>query len=258
MYRFSVSVEDFYRTFPPEHARVDACMQELVERYGITGKSVLSVGAGSGEEERRFAPSNDLLLIDIDEQRSILSRIKTLPQKPGLSYWIGDAGELEAELGHYDVVYFSSFTPDEIRRDKILRTNVAAHRQWSMDDEPFHPVVMSYASRLKVDGILLVQSYYGGIDTAYEPHFLGACQLQLHKAGLSLLEVHRFEYFRGVALYTAVKGPPRLPPIKSLSQFHGRAKAERVERIFPSGMVQQAATSKIKRAAQHLRELIRR
>jgi hypothetical protein len=245
MQQFSVRAEDFYRMFPPRYPRQDACMQQLVERYGIVGKSLLSVGAKFGEEERRLVlAGNDVLMIDIDEDGSLLERMESLPEGRGLSYWIGDAADLVGALGSYDVIYFSGFTPDEERRQQIYRDNLAAGRCWSTTDEPFHPVVMSYTEKLKAGGLLLVQSYYGGVDTAHEPHYLGACQLQLHRAGLSLLEVHRFKHSRGVMLYTAVKGAPQRARLVPLSAFHGRAPKEPVERLFPAGMLPESLEQK--------------
>jgi hypothetical protein len=258
MRKFSVRVEDFYRMFPPQFPRADACMRELVERYGIVGKSVLSVGAGSGEEEHRLVlAGNDVLMIELDEGGSIRERMEKLPEGRGLSYWIGDAADLAGALGCYDVIYFSSFTPDEERRQKIYRDNLAAGRYWSTTDEPFHPVVMGYTEKLKAGGLLLVQSYYGGVDTAYEPHYLGACQLQLHRAGLSLLEVHRFKHSRGVTLYTAVKGPTQQASVRPLSAFHGRAAKEPIERIFPAGMVPESLGQKRARLTATLRAALK-
>src|SRR6185437_877334 len=122
MQKFSISVDDFYRAYPEEAPRVDNCMNELIDRYDIRGKSVLSVGAGTAREERQFAlAGNDLLLIDIDEQRSLQPTLQEMPEGVGLEYWIGDATEFEQGVGAHDVVYFSGFTPDEIRRDSIKK-----------------------------------------------------------------------------------------------------------------------------------------
>jgi hypothetical protein len=246
MQQFSVRVEDFYRTFPPQHPRADVCMRELVERYGIVGKSVLSVGAGFAEEERRLVlAGNDVLMIDLDVAGgSLRERLATLPEGRGLSYWIGDAADLVSALGSYDIMYFSGFTPDEYHHQQINRDNAAAGRPWLTTDEPFHPVVMSYTEKLKAGGLLIVQSFNGGVDTAYEPHYLGACQLQLHRAGLSLLEVHRFKYSRGIMLYTAVKGAPQRASVRPLSAFHGRAPKEPIERIFPAGLLPESSEQK--------------
>jgi hypothetical protein len=246
MHKFSVSVEDFYRTFSFTTPRIDACMQELVARYELTGKSVLSVGAGAGYEEKQFAiAGNDLLLIDIDEGGSLLLTLKGLPEKPGLSYWIGDAAEFELGVGSHDVVYFSSFTPDELRRASIVRDNADQGRPWAVSDDPFHPVVMAYMSALKENGLFILQSYNGGLDTAYNLDYIAACRRQLAEHNLHLVEVHRFKQTHGVMLYTAVKGKPRPAPALKISQFHGRAAMEPVERIFAASTASIAATQSL-------------
>jgi hypothetical protein len=102
--------------------------------------------------------------------------------------------------------------------------------------------VIDSASRLDSGGLLIVQSYCSGIDTGHEPEYLGACQVQLHKIGLSLLEVHRFKRNRGITLYVAVKGASRRPLNRPIRKFHGRGTAERVERIFPAGFVRTRQT----------------
>jgi SAM-dependent methyltransferase len=211
-------------------------MQELITRYGIAGKSVLSVGAGTGEEEKHFAlAGNDLLLVDIDEQRSILPLLAKMTNKPGLNYWVGDAEELSTDVPLQDVVYLSGFTPDELRRISMVRANAVAGRFWSVDDEPFHPVVMQYAHKLKPGGLLVVQSYCSSIDVGYNRNYLAACQAQLIKHDLHLMEVHRFKKNAGVMLYTAVRGERRVAPAQSISRFHGRGKREEPLCIFAEG-----------------------
>lgn len=233
MRKFSVGIDDFYEKFPFTTPRIESCMQELIARYDITGKSVLSVGAGGAFEEKHFARSgNEVLLIDIDEGGGILPRLEAMPQKPGISYWIGDAAEFENGLGSYDVLYYSGFTPDELRRASIVRTNANEARSWAIDDDPFHPVVMGYTSAINDGGLLLIQSYCGGIDHDYNANYLAACQRQLAEHDLYLLEVHRFTSTHGVMLYAAIKGKRQRAPAEPISQFHGRATPEPVERVF--------------------------
>jgi len=242
MRKFSVGIDDFYEKFPFTTPRIDACMKEVIARYAITGKSVLSVGAGAAFEEKHFAlAGNELLLIDIDESGSILPQLDKMPAKPGLSYWIGDAAEFEKGLGTYDVLYYSGFTPDELRRGSIVQANAEEGRTWSVDDDPFHPVVMGYTSAIKDGGLLLIQSYCGGIDTDYNASYLAACQRQLASHDLHLVEIHRFKETHGVMLYAATKGRRQLPPGEPIAQFHGRAASEPVERIFAASSAGEGA-----------------
>jgi hypothetical protein len=258
MHKFSVGVDDFYRAFAYDMPRIDASMQELIARYHITGKPVLSVGAGSAFEERQFVlAGNDLLLIDIDESSNLLPELQKMPKKPGLSYWIGDAAEFRHSLGNYDVVYFSSFTPDEIRRESIVRDNAGRGRPWALSHDPFHPVVMEYTAALKPGGLLIIQSYCGGIDTDANPNYLAACGRQLATHGIHLMEVHRFEETHGVMLYTAVKGRQVVAPAQKISQFHGRAAPEPTERIFAASGSSIAASAPPPPTLKRIRNRIR-
>jgi SAM-dependent methyltransferase len=233
MQKFRVSADDFYRVFSEDAPRIDACMGELIERYDIRGKSVLSIGAGAGREEQQFAlAGNDLLLIDIDEQGSLQLRLQEMPESRGLEYWIGDAAEFEQGVGTHDVVYLSGFTPDEARRSAIVKNNAEIGRSWDPLADPFHPVVMQYAASLRDNGLLLIQSYCGSIEIGWNPDYLAACRRQLGEIGLHLLEIHRFKDAYGVLLYTAVKGKPRIAPATKISRFHGRADPQATVRVF--------------------------
>jgi hypothetical protein len=251
--KFSISIDDFYGRYALDTPRIKACMEELIERYGITGKSVLSVGAGTAEEEKHFAlAGNDLLLVDIDEQETLRPTIEEYPEKPGLSYWIGDAVELERQIGSCDVLYLSGFTPDELRRAAVIKKLGAAGESWRLTDEPFHPVVMRYASKVRDGGILLIQSYGTGLDTQHHPQYLAACQRQLSENGLDLFEVHRFSFHRAVMLHAISRGKKPTVPSRPLSAFHGRAKPETVERIFPDGIREPTPLQRARRLMRHL------
>jgi hypothetical protein len=244
MNKFTVSVDDFYRAFAFDSPRIGDCMRELIERYGIASrkralsgdagpKSVLAIAAGAAVEERYFAEAGcRLVMIDIDERGGMLPVLQKMPSSHGITYWIADAVSDIGDIGVYDVVYMSSFTPDEMRREALVQANAARGRSWRTNDDPFHPAIMRYADAVAPDGLLIVQSYCGGIDTDANPNYLNACRRQLLRNGLQLLEVHRFEKTPGIMLYTAVKGHPRAAPADKLSQFHGRAEPDHTKRIF--------------------------
>jgi hypothetical protein len=233
--KFSISVDEFHQRYAMyDLPRIDACMDELIERYNIHGKSILSVGAGSGNEEMRFARAkNDVLMIDVDEHGSLTLSLESMKPSTELRYWIGDAAELESSLKTYDVLYFSSFTPDEQRRASIARPRGGYN--WPLEEDPFHPVVMRYASALNKDGMLIVQSFCDSIYTDRNPNYIDACQRQLLSNGLNLFEIHRFAKTQGVMLYTVIKGEPRQAPKHKLSKFHGRGPVEDTERVFAVG-----------------------
>src|SRR5262249_31671497 len=130
---------------------------------------------------------------------------------------------------------FSSFTPDEQRRSSIVRNNADQFKPWPVSDDPFHAVVMGYTSALRNGGLLIIQSYYGSIDTNDNPDYLTACRRQLGERAMHLMEVHRLKQTHGVMLYTAVKGKQIVAPTRKISQFHGRARPEPTERVFAEG-----------------------
>lgn len=207
-------------------------MEELIDRYRITGKSILSVGAGEAFEEKYFVlAGNDLTLIDIDEGGTLRRNLPKYPSRPGLTYLIDNAANLMAEVGPQDVVYFSGFTPNETRRSELVRQN--GETLWKIEQDPFHPVVMEYTDKLRPGGLLIVQSYCGGIDARHNADYVTACIIQLGKHDLHLMEVHRFRPSVGIMLDCAVKAEQRTAPDAPIASFHGRAAPEEVERIYP-------------------------
>jgi|SRR3954454_528487 hypothetical protein len=58
-------------------------------------------------------------LIDMDEHKSLLPALQEIPAGEGIEFWIGDAEEFEAGAQNHDLIYFSGFTPDELRRETI-------------------------------------------------------------------------------------------------------------------------------------------
>lgn len=266
MRTFVVAFSDFYGAFPPhsggdmtpeKNEAVRTAIGQLVARYGIARKSILSIGSSSAFEEYWFAilGLNRLTLVDIDEHDRLLPALEKMPRRwRGLSYHIGDAAEfcaprrmfgVEVPRRRFDVLYLSSFTPDEIRRDTLLRERSEALitrkmaagveiDQWAPWQDPLHPVTMEAAHLLRPGGLMIVQSYAFGIDAVYHKYFLPAMHRQLEAAGIELLEVHRFQRTTGVNLIAAQKRGGHRPPMEApISRFHARATPEPVERIWP-------------------------
>lgn len=241
---YRVSTEAFYGSVTPDQytysARMQLAIGQLVRRYGITGKSILSLGAGLATEEYYlWKAGNRLTIVDIDEHQGIEPRLKDLP--PGdMHYIIGDANEVE--IGEpCDLIFTSSLTPDEIRRDDILRKPDAETRrrmlelnngswEWPWWEDPFHPLLMRTTRHLGDDGLMIIQSYYGGFDVLDQRYYLWACDRQLAEHGMTLLEVYRFAKTTGVMLYVAGKGGPRSFPLTpAITAFHGRGEAEAIQ-----------------------------
>lgn len=203
---------------------IRGAIAELIARYGLRNRQVLSLGGGIAREERWLAElgPNAVTVIDLDEpNRNIEPALKRAPAGR-MRYVIGDA--LQPWPEPFDVLYLSGFAPDEMRRWEI----VTSHQGWPVDAEPFHPAIMMHAERLPVGGWLFVQSIGYGIDAKLHPNYLPAAIEQLDRAGLRLVDVFRFSSTVGVNFYAALKIGP------ALTRFHGRSDlAETVERIFP-------------------------
>lgn len=237
-YRVSPHFDEWFPLTPEAHNRIDTAMHQLVHRYGLAGASVLSLGGGTCDEERFLLKHGaQLTVIDLDEHRSlepILAQAEPGPTR----YLIGDA-DTAGELGEFDVLYASGFTPDELRREAIShRTDgpehvrmVAAHGsyEWRWWEDPFHPMVMRLAAQVRPGGMVIIQSYYGGLDVLAHRYYLWACDRQLAEAGLQMRELYRFRTTPGVCLYVATRGERELPLRPQLTIFHGRAPQQALE-----------------------------
>jgi hypothetical protein len=240
---YRVSEADFYKAFLPAKLpyvpRVEASVAQIASRYGIKGKSVLSLGGGTGTEEHYFwKHGNQLTIVDIDEHGQIEPVLKTLAGG-NLHYIVEDANKVEFSE-KFDVLFLSSFTPDELRRSAIIqqRDGEMFERmlelnggiwEWPWWENPFHPLVLRFARNLRDGGTMIVQSYCGGLDAGDHGYYLWACDRQLAEIGMRLLEVYRFASTTGTMLYVAAKGSPSWPLFPPITMFHGRAQPERVQ-----------------------------
>jgi hypothetical protein len=241
--------------------RCERPMRELIARLGISG-AVLSVGAATAHEEYWFCDAGcRLTLGDIDEHEVLQPYLESIVAEERscsdpLVYLIGDAAELAhtALPGGFDACYFSSFTPDEARREEIQRSFDSRPRQilnsvaarlpaalrtliqpptWPNNELPFGPMVMGVVEKqLKQGGWFISQSYFGGVDVTRNRHYIDLMRRQLRQVGVELLEVHYFvpatypvsltigvraETSAAVGYARLLRGRPQL------SNFHGRS-----------------------------------
>src|SRR5690242_6176429 len=96
---YRVSETGFYEAFSPVKLdygmATEAAIAQLASRYGIKGKSVLSLGGGTATEEfYLWHHGNRLTIVDIDEHGTIEPVLKELP--PGtLCYIVEDADKVK-------------------------------------------------------------------------------------------------------------------------------------------------------------------
>jgi len=260
---YKVSCAEYYKgleqnfSFTRDRDKVKKTMIQLIDKYNIKNKSVLSVGPGTGYEEYWFNENNcQLTFIDIDETKSIEPYLKTVPDGKGLTYYIGDARQYLKEVeGKYDILYLSGFSPDEFRRGKIMDDQDKKHKImrkipiicrfvkiiWPKDENPFMDLVINSITSLKNNGLFISQSFYGVVNIPHNPHFIKLIQNQLKQAGIELIALYYFEKKPAVSLVIGYKGTTNqledyLHSIKGnpeLTQFHGRSEIQsRIIKIF--------------------------
>lgn len=275
MRSYRVSDAAFYGWFSSNKydpdRRIELAVEQLVKRYGIENKAILSIGGGWGIEEYFLLKrSNRLTVVDIDERKDIEPALQKAP--PGdFHYIVGDANDVDL-TEQFDVLFLSSFAPDEHRRDAVARQRGTDCFQrmlklndgiweWPWWEDPFHPAIMKFTRNIRPGGLMIVQSYAGGLDALDNRYYLWACDRQLATAGMKLIEVYRFAKTTGVMLYVISKGDsyplPLFPPI---TRFHGRGGAEKTQclRLFSSGPVPMAlpAARPMSKASRLARKLV--
>src|SRR5262249_15145029 len=144
-------------------------INNLIERYGLHGKSVLSIGAGEGHEEYTLNTAGcRLTLNDVNPAfEAYLKRLSPVtPQHPkALVFSNEDAGEFvrRCDPGTFDVLYVSSLHPDEIRREEIQMNFVVQHEgtniqrgiTWPKGTEPYLQMLMDAFMTVKSGGLII-------------------------------------------------------------------------------------------------------
>ena len=181
-----------------------------------------------------------LTLFDIDENNLLESKLLEYvsDQPTEMIYHIGDFSNFDTsqEKTRFDVLYLSSFTPDELHRFEINARidpsdRVGNFPPW-ITANPFSPLVINALAMLKVGGLLILQSYMGGVDHRAHTGYLEACRVQLRRAGMTLLDVYAFQETLGIKLFVAVKGAEIIPRGR-LTKFHGRSGvSEPIDHLF--------------------------
>lgn len=246
---FFIRPDALSQAFPnsEQERAIREAISQLIQRYDLRGKKVLSLGAGIAREERWLAElgGNELTAIDIDEHKSLEPLLESCKESGTLKYIIGDA-LIEKDFPITDILYMSSLLPDEMRRfqiatnpnkfDWLLKTLLRIDRlQWPIWRGPIHPEVMKLARLVSPGGLLINQSYAYSLDAKHHVRYLDALRFQMRRNSFRLLEVHRFTETVGVMLYVAQRrGGAPIRFGRPLTTFHGRAEVrEQIQRIYP-------------------------
>lgn len=234
---FSFSAKpDFKEYFDKTHALCHEPMSQLVRRYNLQGKSMLSVGTSFGIQEYcLYEHGCSLVLCDIDEGHGIEPYLQKLPAAAEnyLTFVLGDARELDLQ-NKLDAVFFSGFTPNELRNAKIYgasnRVNRKLLRGWPTQEKPFDDTVIAITDRVVKDGGLLIyQSYGSGVD-ARDRHYVQGIRNQLGEIGMQVAAVYYFDSYPSVHLVMAVRGDAleylkQVEKNPEITMFHGRGMA---------------------------------
>lgn len=233
--------------FARDRNLTEKSMNAVIDRYGLGGTSVLSIGCGSGYEECWFWKRGcSLTLVDLDQHGAIEPYLKTIasPTSPEdtLTFYVGLAQDLPPIAGRFDVCYFSGFTPDEFhRRDVQLRRplNVAIRAlrgvsrfvkflphlpyRWPSNTAPISELVMNAVTQyVREGGLILSQSYYYGVDVMANPKFVAQLSAQLASKGFCLEDLHCQLQRPDISLLAARRGPQNEERPGALATFCGR------------------------------------
>lgn len=205
-----------------------AAISELIEAYSLGGKSVLSIGSKVGHEEVWFYRAGcPLTLCDIDEHGDVEPVLQQLPVG-NLAYYICDVRDFPK--GRFDVLYLSSFTPDELYKTAVrgrntnlfryaLRKMGLADRQdycWPDGVSGFDALV---SGLFGLGETFILQSYASPIradDTDYQQAVL----TPLREAGFVSIDLYYQEH--RPSTHVIVASRDSATPRRAVSHIHGR------------------------------------
>ena len=254
-------VEGKIHSFSKNIKHVKVPIQQLVQKYQVKNKKILSIGPAVGSEEYWFWENGNLLtFIDIDQGSVIEPFLKVLPQKTSdcLTYYIGNAYDYgdNKTCERFNIVYCSSFAPDELRRRDILKghskfnLNILIVRvirklmkvlgikkyirveNWPKKENPILDLIINYVDEyLEMGGLFIQQEYAYPIDFRSNPHAIVLIKRQLEKIGVQLLRIYSFKEKYLSNLIIGYRGTREealayLETIKSIPDiniFHGRS-----------------------------------
>lgn len=251
---FVIDADAFYSEYPPNLSCKECSytIRQLVERYNIKEKNILSVGPGTAFEEYWFMKygKNRMTFIDIDEGHSILPMLTKMindkklengngNNKEKINYLIGDAtiDSIPASLKKdgFDVLYFSGFTPHELNLSRIYK-NKLKNNIWPKDEKVIHESIINLTNKLLLpSGLLIIQEYAGSPDINASG-YLESIKNELLTNGITLLEVYSFGNSNHIHLIVGIKGfsndenvklfLQHLKNAKLITRFHGRAEQQ--------------------------------
>ena len=225
-----------------------APMKGVIERYALSGKAVLSLGSGTAFEEAWFHRAGcKLTLNDLDvPHHGIEPYLKSLTpvadtSAGALTFCIEDAAETVKRFadGRFDVLYISSFHPDEYRRGEIQRefakrrsllSRMKDPATWPPNTETHLDLMVNAFRTVKSGGLIIFQHYAFGVPMNSNPHYLAAVRDQFRAHGATLVEAFTFRRSTSKLLLVATRGDMAvaercarsLQDRPEIRQFYGR------------------------------------
>lgn len=209
---------------------VERCVpvvRQLVDRFDLAGRSMLSIGPGAGYEEIAMLRCGlaRAQFLDIDEHGTLAAHLAAIDEPSAedaaIQYRLGDfcteGNRLRAGCDRVGLLYVSSFTPDELRRAEIA----GAHRRrrvarwwnrgriaWPARTSPVHESLLTAIDRdLAEDGVFVLQSFYGGIEPLANPDYVDEWRRALAAHDVHLLEGYSLRAAAGATLWIGQKLP---------------------------------------------------
>ena len=188
-------------------------MNQLIKKYNLHSKKVLSIGPGHAFEEYWFWKNGGSLTFISDQEIFSNSKINLEKQNNHLAYIIDDAKNFKKYITEkFDVVYFSSFPPNELTNRTIRHKyqlsivrrglNLLSRKTkinflqkqwtWPHNEKPFIDFVMEIMETvLGTGGLVIHQSYASDIDTR-SINYIDRVKEQLDSINIRLLTVYYF------------------------------------------------------------------
>lgn len=198
-------------------------MNQLIERYDIKNKRVLSIGGLFGHEEYYFSINGCNITI-VDKNIYATKHLEVLKpsENPTLTYIVGDIQEVIKKGNKFDVIYLSGL-PEEL--------------QWN--DNGFSELILECINTFLDEGLFICQTYHGGLAMNY-PTSITLLEEQCKREDLFLESLYYFELYPAISLVILYKGEREGLDINKdsqITQFHGRSKEETtIETIYQLGV----------------------
>lgn len=213
MKEYKLDKEDYFKNVlilkSKEISLVEKAMTQLIKRYNLKNKSVLSIATALGCEEYWFYKARcSLTLLDKGVNSYLQHFLNDIMEGDDLIYILGDIVDNDFE-GEYDIIYTAGLPPLLLFEDNLV----------------FSKVIIKFLDNIRDGGLFICQSYALG-PLMDDPINVSAIKKQFENNGMILLNIYTFKSYSNVSLIIGFKGilkdDPRNEDIK-ITDFHGKS-----------------------------------